>query len=62
VQYLYDLAEKQSILQVTTEAPVVNFTNTAPINSEVDVNSIIRKIEDYASDALVNGISGVSYA
>jgi tape measure domain-containing protein len=62
VKYLYEIAEKQAILQLTTEAPVVNFTNSAPISSQVSVDSIIKKLENYVSDALVNGISGVSYA
>jgi tape measure domain-containing protein len=60
VKYLYEIAERQALLEVTTEAPVINFTNSAPIDSQVSVDSIIQKLETYVSDSLANGISGVS--
>jgi hypothetical protein len=60
VKYLYEIAERQALLEVTTEAPVINFTNSAPIDSQVSVDSIIQKLETYVNNSLANGISGVS--
>jgi tape measure domain-containing protein len=62
VEYLYEIAERQATMQVTTEAPIVNFVNNTPLDSNVNIDSVIKRLETYVADAMVNGISGVAYA
>ncbi|MEF9952195.1 MAG: tape measure protein [Clostridium sp.] len=58
LQYMRDLAENKSVQNFVSLTPTVQVT-TGPISKEVDINTVIDKIEKFLSNEVKNSVEGV---